>query len=62
MHVTIDRAGCIACGQCVSTCPSVFDMASDGLAEVIKQPGPEHEAEVHAAAEGCPTAVISTQD
>ncbi len=62
MHVAIDRAGCIACGQCVSTCPAVFDIASDGLAEVIMQPEPEQEAEVHAAAEGCPTAVISVKD
>ena len=41
MHVTIERGGCISCGLCEGTCPSVFRMAEDGLAEVHHQPEPQ---------------------
>ena len=58
MKVEIDRAGCIACGQCAGTCPSVFEMASDGLAQVIRQPDAAEEQDVQAAAEGFPVLVI----
>ena len=34
MHITIERDGCISCGLCEGTCPSVFRIAEDGLAEV----------------------------
>ncbi|MBE0601819.1 MAG: ferredoxin, partial [Firmicutes bacterium] len=34
MKATIDRDGCIGCGVCADTCPEVFRMADDGLAEV----------------------------
>lgn len=33
MHITIERDGCISCGLCEGTCPSVFRIAEDGLAE-----------------------------
>ena len=49
MHITIERDGCISCGLCEGTCPSVFRIAEDGLAEV------HHQQE---AAGGCPVAVI----
>ena len=35
MKATIDRTGCIGCGLCPDICPEVFQMADDGLAEVI---------------------------
>ena len=38
MHITIERGGCISCGLCEGTCPSVFRIAEDGLAEVHHQP------------------------
>ena len=38
MHITIERDGCISCGLCEGTCPSVFRIAEDGLAEVHHQP------------------------
>ena len=41
MEVSIERSDCISCGLCVSTCPDVFRIAEDGLAEVYRQPGPE---------------------
>ena len=38
MEVEINRDGCISCGLCESTCPEVFQIADDGLAEVIASP------------------------
>lgn len=62
MHVTIDRDGCISCGLCESTCPDVFRIAGDGVAEVHHQPdSPEQEAGAQEAAGGCPVSVIHTQ-
>ena len=58
VKVEIDRAGCIACGQCAGPCPAVFEIASDGLAQVIRQPNAEEEEAVQAAADGCPVLVI----
>ena len=37
MEVSIERSDCISCGLCVSTCPDVFRIAEDGLAEVYRQ-------------------------
>ncbi len=61
MKVFIDRDGCISCGLCVATCPEVFRIASDGLAEsVIKIVPKDIEAEVMDAQVNCPVAVIIT--
>ena len=46
MKVTIDKSGCIGCGLCEGTCPAVFHIADDGLAEVHTQPTPADEAAV----------------
>ncbi len=32
--VKIDKAKCIGCGACVSTCPEVFEMDDEGKAKV----------------------------
>ncbi len=58
MKVEIEREGCIACGLCVATCPDVFELADDGLAQVISEPTAQTEDSVKEAAEGCPTNVI----
>jgi ferredoxin len=62
MKAEIDRDGCIACEACAATCPEVFRMADDGLAEVYVDEIPE-EAEETAkeAADGCPTEVITVE-
>ena len=52
MEVSIERSDCISCGLCVSTCPDVFRIAEDGLAEVYRQPGPAHLPAVKSAAAG----------
>lgn len=61
MQVNIDRDGCISCGLCEGTCPEVFRIADDGLAEVYHQPDTEdQEAAAQDAAGGCPVSVIHT--
>jgi len=61
MKVEIDRDGCISCGLCPETCPEVFRMADDGLAEVYGEVTEESVSEVQEAADGCPVGVISLQ-
>lgn len=63
MKAHIDRDGCISCGLCIDTCPEVFAMGDDGVAEVIADDVPE-EAEDSAveAQEGCPVDVIMVKD
>ena len=61
MKATIDRSGCIGCGLCASTCPEVFQMAADGLAEVHAQPTPDKEAAVKEAEADCPAGVIKAE-
>ncbi len=50
--------GCIACGLCVSTCPSVFQMSQEGVAEVYAAPAQKELEEVEEAARNCPVSVI----
>jgi ferredoxin len=59
MKATIDRSGCIGCGLCPSICPEVFQMADDGLAEVIVDTVPaDAEGTAEEAQENCPVSVI----
>ena len=62
MIAKIDRDGCISCGLCVSTCPEVFRMADDGLAEVFGDEVPEGaEDKAIEAQESCPVSVIEVK-
>lgn len=62
MKATIDRSGCIGCGLCASTCPEVFRLGDDGLAEVYTDPVPEDaESSAKEAAENCPVSVITVE-
>ena len=62
MKATIDREGCISCGLCVETCPEVFRMADDGLAEVYTNPIPESaEDTAKEARDNCPVSVITVE-
>lgn len=62
MKATIERNGCIGCGLCSETCPSVFRMDDEGLAEVYIDLIPDDEkAAAQEAAESCPVSVISIE-
>ena len=62
MQVEIDRGGCIGCGLCADTCPAVFAIAGDGLAEVIARPGDAQASAVREAADNCPVSVIAVEE
>lgn len=62
MKASIDRSGCIGCGVCPATCPEVFQMADDGLAEVIAEEVPAGaEDAAKEAEESCPVSVITVE-
>lgn len=62
MKVTIDRSGCIGCGLCAETCPAVFRMNDDGLAEAYAQPDESSKDTAAEAAENCPVSVIKAEE
>ena len=62
MEAKIEREGCISCGLCVETCPEVFRIADDDLAEVYSEIEPEWEDSVQEAAENCPVTVIFIEE
>ncbi len=63
MKATLDRDGCISCGLCVDTCPEVFRMADDGIAEVYQAEVPKDaESTAVEAQEGCPVSVIAVEE
>lgn len=62
MKVCIDKSGCIGCGLCAGTCPEVFEMDAEGLAQVLAQPTPETVECAKEAAEGCPATVITVEE
>ncbi len=62
MKASIDRDGCIGCGLCADTCPNVFRMADDGLAEAYVETVPAaDEAAAQEARDGCPVSVITVE-
>ncbi|MEA4972492.1 MAG: ferredoxin [Candidatus Metalachnospira sp.] len=62
MKAYIKREGCISCGFCETTCPNVFRMADDGLAEVYVDEVPStDENSAREAQENCPVAVINVE-
>lgn len=53
----IDEDECIGCGACVDSCPDVFIMNDDNIAEVSNPDGASEE-EIQDAIEGCPVECI----
>ena len=62
MKATIDRAGCIGCGVCSATCPEVFRMGEDDLAEVYGEIDASNRDCAIEARDNCPVAVISIEE
>jgi ferredoxin len=62
MKAKIDRSGCIGCGLCAETCPEVFRMAEDGLAEAYREEVPAGaEDSAVEAQDNCPVSVITVE-
>ena len=60
MKAKLDRSGCIGCGLCAETCPEVFRILDDGLAEAYREDVPEGAEDTAAEArDACPVSVIS---
>jgi ferredoxin len=55
----IINEGCIGCGACANTCPKVFRMNDEGLAEVYNEVNEDNINDVNAAVEVCPMQIIS---
>ncbi|MHB8131200.1 MAG: ferredoxin [Mobilitalea sp.] len=62
MKALIERNGCIGCGLCADTCPTVFRMDDEGLAEVYIDSVPsDSEDSAMEAADSCPVSVITVE-
>lgn len=61
MKATVEP-GCISCGLCVSTCPEVFRLGSDGLAEAYAEVTENLMESAQEARDGCPVSVITIED
>lgn len=62
MKAVVDKDLCIGCGLCEATCPSVFKLNDDSLAEVILEEIPESlEDCANEAKDNCPTDAISIE-
>jgi len=63
MRAWIDRDGCISCGLCASTCPEVFRMDEEDIAEVYVDEVPEDSEDMaQTAADDCPVSVIHIEE
>jgi ferredoxin len=63
MKAFVERHGCIGCGLCSDTCPAVFRMDAEGLAEVYASPVPvDAEQAAKEAEDGCPVSVIMIEE
>lgn len=60
MKVTINEE-CIGCGLCESTCPDVFAINDDGVAEAIVDDAADFEDDVQEAIDGCPVSAIEAE-
>lgn len=59
MKATVDKSLCTGCELCVTTCPDVFEMGDDGLAQVkVDEIPASAEDSAKEAASSCPVECI----
>jgi ferredoxin len=61
LKTTVNKARCIASGDCVETAPAVFRFDADGKSEVHNETGASDNV-ILAAARGCPAKAIIVVD
>ena len=62
MRVAVNE-NCIGCGLCVSTCPAVFRMTEENVAEASEGAvPPREERTAREALENCPVAAIEEHE
>ena len=57
----IDEEECIGCGACSDSCPDVFAMTDDNIAEITNTDGASEE-EIQDAMDACPVTCIHWED
>jgi len=57
----IDEDECIGCGTCSDSCPDVFIINDDNIAEVTNPEGASEE-EIQEAMDSCPVSCIHWED
>lgn len=63
MKAIVDKDTCTGCGLCEETCPEVFRLGDDDIAEVIvADVPPEAQDSAREAAEGCPVEAITIEE
>ena len=63
MKAIVDADACIGCGLCEETCPEVFVMNDQDIAEVKLDPvPPDVQDACREAAEGCPSDAIKIEE
>ena len=62
MNAVVDKETCISCGLCVETCPDVFRMGGDDVAEAYAEVTPALTDCAQEASDGCPVSAIHMEE
>lgn len=63
MKAIVNEETCVGCGLCADTCPEVFEMNDENIAEVKVNPvPPEAETTCREALDACPVDAISLEE
>ena len=62
MKASVDSTLCAGHGQCLDTCPQVFEMDGDVSKVKVDTIPPDAEQSCREAVDGCPVSAISIQD